>query len=142
MEIYTEIAVKYGEINTDDPNAVNRFFENDVYLLPEKTRLKIIDALLSQVGEISQGNVAKMEHEEVPFPDPGNYVRADSQPKLAEIPNGLSSINVDNKLLAGMDALKAESTVHHAISALLVKLAGRVRRFENIFHARLHRNHS
>ena len=78
MSLYEELAIEYGNIDTEDPNAVNRFYESDVYALPEETRLTIIETLFAKREEITRVDVIpKIVDEQVPFPNPRDYQRAD-----------------------------------------------------------------
>jgi len=79
MSAYEELAIEYGSIDTQDPNAVNRFFESDVYALPEETRLTIIEKLFAKMEEASLVDVIpEIADEHVPFPNPSDYRRADA----------------------------------------------------------------
>jgi len=51
MNVYKELAIQYGDIDPEDSEAVNHFFETDVYKLSEETRQTIIDALFSRMDE-------------------------------------------------------------------------------------------
>jgi len=43
MHVYEELAAQYGNVDANDSDAVNRFFETEIYELPEETRLAIIE---------------------------------------------------------------------------------------------------
>jgi hypothetical protein len=81
MHVYRDLAVKYGKIDPDDPGAVNRFFEKDVYNLSRFTRLRIIVTLFRHIGDQPEAvNFDILDKDEdVPLPDPANYKRADTR---------------------------------------------------------------
>jgi len=81
MNVYTELAIKYGNIDADDLSAVHRFFEIEVYKLPEKSRLEIVDALFSRMDESPSPEILQdtLVDEYVPLPDPANYESLNSK---------------------------------------------------------------
>jgi len=79
MHVYRDLAVKYGQIDPDDPGAVNRFFEKDVYNLSRFTRLRIILTLFRHIGGQAEAVDFDILDEDVPLPDPANYKRADTR---------------------------------------------------------------
>jgi len=79
MHIYRNLAVKYGNIDPSDIEAVNRFFEKDVYNLSKFTRLRIIATLFRHNGDRPESISFGMIDKDVPLPDPANYKRADTR---------------------------------------------------------------
>lgn len=80
MHVYRDLAVKYGNIDPDEPGAVNRFFEIDVYNLSRFTRLRIIVTLFRHIDDHQCEDVCfDISDEDVPLPNPANYKRADAR---------------------------------------------------------------
>jgi len=82
MHFYRDLAVKYGNIDPDDIDAINRFFEKDVYNLSKFTRLRIIATLFRHNGDRPDPmsfDLPDDDDEDVPAPNPANYKRADSK---------------------------------------------------------------
>lgn len=125
MSVYKDLAIQYGNINTEDSDAVNRFFEQDVYSLPLEKRLEIIDILFKRVKDeesIQEAPVIIDEH--VPFPNPDNYERADSiAPKPVFSENEFVSVEqFDIAFHIAKDFSRSDSKYVHAISRTLAKL--------------------
>jgi len=79
MHVYRELAVKHGKIDPAEPGAVNRFFEKDVYSLSKITQLRIISTLFRHIGDKPEEYPYEEIQEEIPFPNPANYKRADAR---------------------------------------------------------------
>lgn len=79
MHVYRDLAVKYGKIDPDAPRAVNRFLEKNVYNLSRFTWLRIIVTLFRHIGDQPEAVDFNILDEDVPFPDPANYKRADTK---------------------------------------------------------------
>jgi len=79
MHVYRDLAVKYGKIDPDDPGEVNCFFEKDVYNLSRFAQLRTIVTLFKHIGDQPEAVDFNILDEDVPFPDPANYKRADTK---------------------------------------------------------------
>jgi len=124
MSVYEDLAIQYGNIKTDDPDAVNRFFETDVYALPEEIRLRIIASLFNfQNEELPQGNIPDLPHENIPLPDPAHYQRADSKRRTCRSDRAL---NMKSGIL-----WTSKSKYKHAISGFVARLTKIIWRIEN-----------
>jgi len=79
MSIYAALASEYGGVDASDKEAVNNFFEKDVYDLPEDIRLEIIEKLFAGMDS-SDGFAPECledDTEDLTIPSPSNYKRAD-----------------------------------------------------------------
>jgi len=124
MSVYKDLAIQYGNINTDDPDAVNRFFETDVYALPEEIRLRIIRSLFKHLNDDgSEENIPEIPHENIPLPDPANYQRADSKRRTCRSDRAL---NMKSGIL-----WTSKSKYKHAISDFVARLTKMIWRIEN-----------
>ncbi len=48
MEVFVQMAVKYGNVDPTDEEAVDRFFEEELPKLPERQQLEIVETLLAE----------------------------------------------------------------------------------------------
>ena len=83
MSVYDEIASRYG-VDPGDADAVNAFFETGVYQLPQNDQEAIALEILERDGEpeADPDRAVVIIPEHVPFPNPDDYVRADSPQSL------------------------------------------------------------
>lgn len=136
MNVYKELAMQYGDINTDDPKAINRFFESDVYELPEETRLSIIDALFARMDEMPEPSqfIDMAEDEDVPPPNPANYQRADAKRRRArrnEPQYFIDAGTIAESIFANTFRDASEPGYRHAASRIMARITKSIRGFEN-----------
>ena len=81
MDVYAEIASRYGVI-LQTLMRLKPFSEKGVYKLPQLEQEKIAIELLDRDGELPSGPTPTIKVDDAPFPDPNNYVRADTKTKL------------------------------------------------------------
>jgi len=124
MSVYEDLAIQYGNIKTDDPDAVNRFFETDVYALPEEIRLRIIASLFNHPDDkLPQENIPERPHENIPLPDPAHYQRADRKRR---------SRRSDRALNMKSGSLRVPKPKYkHAVSGFVARLTKMIWRIEN-----------
>jgi len=135
MNVYRELAIQYGDIDADDPNAVNRFFESGVYSLDDKTRLTILESLFSRMDDVAAlDEIPEILDEQVPLPDPANYQRADAKIRRAKREPSYYLLNSlsEGRVIATIRDENDQGFLHTA-SHMLAKLTKAVRRLENKF---------
>lgn len=79
LKIYEDLAVKYGDdIDINDPDAVQHFFEYEVHSLPRENQLAIIESIFIDIenGPHKEVDVPDIVVEQVPFPKSADNIRA------------------------------------------------------------------
>jgi len=131
QNLYKDLAVQFGHISKDDPNAVSRFFDSDIYTLPTETRHQILSILLSNISDLSDPKTFPElpEDDYVPLPKPENYVRADEKYKSRRRTK-IATLDDSTKVPLSAPAVHNAICRTHFMSHAFYRLANLIYRIE------------
>ena len=134
MNVYGELAAEYGGIDPDDDSAVIRFFEKDVYALPEYYRHIIIQKLFDSIELEAAGDIdiSQLTSEIVPLLNSDDYPPADEHPDFYKMPPCKTDVIRKRP--------KSIISLAHPISGILTYAATKIYKLEHVIFMLLKKN--